>query len=306
MTSPLSNWLTGFSRQRQNHLEDFKTISIGTDVSDPHPPSGNSAKKTGKFGPGARSKLVTNAFENYNMSRPKLLVELENFILTRLNALSDGQAQMGKMNKEGDKDFCSDRLLIYKEAFQLYIDECNIYRPILAAVKHEYEAALMHEKNEVEKFSSLKVTSAIKEHEYQEQLKETESVHADQVKSLISHRINAQKELQRVTKENHQIRIINKNLEDKYNSLVQENIEIKSQVKSLTKGIGRMEEEKILLLEKDDNRRHENLSLKSAAQKSFDEIDRLRQVYTNTQPKTTTVVVQYKSTWIATQLNSIK
>jgi hypothetical protein len=85
------------------------------------------------------SKVTTHLVSSprtYVSSRPALLRQIDEYLHEKLSALS-----------ADDQAFTEDwlgnqRLKAYREAFQMYIDESNIYKPFLLALKHEYEVLL--------------------------------------------------------------------------------------------------------------------------------------------------------------------
>ena len=61
--------------------------------------------------------------------------EIEEFLVHNLNPISTDDTLT--------EDWLSNkRLRVYREAFQRFIDEFNIYKPFLNEVKYEYEATL--------------------------------------------------------------------------------------------------------------------------------------------------------------------
>ena len=68
-------------------------------------------------------------------SRPPLLKDIEDFLAQNLPpiAIAESLSEDWLSNK---------RLRVYRDAFQLFIDEFNIYKPFLNAVKYEYDATL--------------------------------------------------------------------------------------------------------------------------------------------------------------------
>ena len=135
MTSSLSNWLTGISKQRKM-IEVLKA----TEIEEPspqielRPPSGSPSKRNKASH--RSTKLVS--FENYNISRPSLLDELERFISSRLIAIKDSdRLQHDRSRETNEGSFASQRLQVYREAFQRYIEGAQILYICCKGRKHD-------------------------------------------------------------------------------------------------------------------------------------------------------------------------
>jgi hypothetical protein len=95
------------------------------DSSIPRPPSASKRSMAASM----------NSPRSYVPSRPPLLKDIEDFLSKKLGDISPGEPM--------SEDWLSNkRLRVYREAFQMYIDEFNIYKPFLNAVKYEYESTL--------------------------------------------------------------------------------------------------------------------------------------------------------------------
>ena len=113
------NWLgKGNSIAREN-----------LEITIPHPPSAS------KRSLGLTPNSALSSPRAYVPSRPPLLREIEEFLVHNLNPISTDDTLT--------EDWLSNkRLRVYREAFQRFIDEFNIYKPFLNEVKYEYEATL--------------------------------------------------------------------------------------------------------------------------------------------------------------------
>jgi hypothetical protein len=116
--SSTQTWLRGAERTSPTMFDGLE----------PQPPSTlRSSKGTGH---------VISSPRTYVPSRPVLLRQIDEYLHEKLSSLSTE-----------DQAFTEDwlgnqRLKAYREAFQMYIDESNIYKPFLLALKHEYEVVL--------------------------------------------------------------------------------------------------------------------------------------------------------------------
>ena len=76
----------------------------------------------------------------YVPSRPPLLHQIEEFLQQNLEKLA--LEDTTSITPQTEDWLANKRLKIYRDAFSLYINEFNIYKPFLLAVKHEYETVL--------------------------------------------------------------------------------------------------------------------------------------------------------------------
>lgn len=92
------------------------------------------ASTSGAIGPG-----------HDTISKPRLLIELEQFIETELAVLGlpgDGNIVTASATGAGGGEPSAARLQVYREAFRHFMDEFQTYKPFLSAVKNEYDSVL--------------------------------------------------------------------------------------------------------------------------------------------------------------------
>lgn len=167
------NWI---SRSGQKAGKNFLNMSI------PRPPSASK-----------RSIAATvNSPRSYVPSRPPLLRDIEEFLAKKLTDISTEEPMT--------EDWLSNkRLRVYREAFQLYIDEFNIYKPFLNAVKYEYECTLdffssrynqcgisvfLNSSFRSRNFVALKTDLVSKERENIQKLKAKDAAHENIIREL--------------------------------------------------------------------------------------------------------------------------
>lgn len=212
--------------------------------------------------------------ERYSITHPVLFEELKSMIARGEKDLSSEVKSGGIIDETMTK---LRRLQIYKNVFQRYIEECNIYRPVLSAVKYEYDQMLEHYRENFGSVASLHSQLAEKSDRFFIEIKKERSLHSEQMKALVEQRILAQKAMNASKKETlklaadcEQLKIANKRLK-------QENDEIKMNCSTLSVAITKFEEERTELLSKDIVRQADFVSMKNALQKAYNEIDLLRQ-----------------------------
>lgn len=82
------------------------------------------------------SNFIASPIRTYVPSRPQLLKQIEDYLHQNLSNLTPDDLLLTE-EWLGNK-----KLQIYREAFQMYINDSNVYKPFLMDVKHEYEVIL--------------------------------------------------------------------------------------------------------------------------------------------------------------------
>jgi len=259
------NW----SSKRNNQIRT--NTPRGNDVS-PRPPS------TSKRSSSASMKQKMPKFSSgrsYNIARPPLLLELEELIASQLSELE--QERMPTPDEPQTDDWLSmGRLKIYKDAFQRFIEEFNIYKPILSAIKFEYESAFDYFSSKARNHMSTKTEFVTYERQHSQKMAQKEQQHAAIVEALEAKNAEVEKKLAQKTKE---LQIANAEVDIlKLASAKAEAVadEIKSSCITLTNALKRNEQEKKELADAESGRLNEILALKVAFHKSSSELERLR------------------------------
>ena len=250
---------------------DFDSGRNSNDFS-PRPPSStkhsNSASVKNKF-----PKFGTT--RQYNIARPPLLVELEDFISSELKELKR-EMNVGNAQPETDDWLSMRRLKIYKDAFQRFIDEFTIYKPILTSIKHEYETAFDNFSSKARKHMSAKTEFVTFEREHIQKMSQKDEQHLAVVTELEEKMRTTEKKLEDKEKE---LRIANAQVDIlKLAAAKAEDIaeDVKRSCITLTNALKRNEAEKKELVEVDSEKQNEILSLKIAFHKASAELERLR------------------------------
>ncbi|BFZ19882.1 hypothetical protein BsWGS_22921 [Bradybaena similaris] len=92
-----------------------------------------------------RSVLEENTRKSHGAPKPRFLEQLENFLQKELRALGVADVQPNEL-----------RLQAYREVFEYLIDDFKTYKPLLAAVKNEYEMMLAHQRQQIRELEPLK------------------------------------------------------------------------------------------------------------------------------------------------------
>jgi hypothetical protein len=272
------NW----SLKRNNHVagnappggndRNTDTGRRSNDIVSPRPPS------TSKRSTSASMKHKMPKFTStrqYNISRPPLLIELEQFIASQLDDLKR-ESNLNTTEPETDDWLSMRRLKIYKDAFQRFIEEFNIYRPILTAIKYEYETAFDYFSSKARNHMSTKTEFVTYEREHTQKMAQKDQQHDLKVAALEAKNAAVEKKLADKIKE---LRIMNAQVDIlKLATLQAEDVaeDVKRSCITLTNALKRNEEEKKELSEGEAGRTTEILAFKVAFHKSSGDLERLR------------------------------
>ena len=239
----------------------------------PRPPS-TSKRSTSASMKHKMPKFTASSSRQYNIARPPLLVELEQFIASQLDDVS--RESNSSEQPETDDWLSMRRLMIYKDAFQRFIEEFNIYKPILSAIKYEYETAFDYFSSKARNHLSTKTEFVTYERAHTQKLAQKDQQHEAALAALQEKNVLLEKKLAEKTKElqitQAQVDIL------KLATAKAEDIteDIKKSCITLTNALKRNEVEKKGLADAESGRLSEILVLKNAFHKSGGDLERLR------------------------------
>jgi Translin-associated factor X-interacting N-terminus len=130
-------------------------------------------------------------FERYNMMRPALLEDLKMMLSRGLESIQNEKSK--RKNQNDEMHVKLQTLQLHKEVFQKFIDECNIYRPVLSSIKYEYDKMLDFYATGFGSVTSLHSQLVQKDEFLANETKRMNELHAEQMKSLVEQRLIAQK-----------------------------------------------------------------------------------------------------------------
>ena len=221
-----------------------------------------------------RPKVQTITYERYNMMKPALLEEMKSHIQRGLSSIE---------HNASDKDINDElttrlrTLNVHREAFQKFIDECNIYRPVLSSIKHEYEKTLDFYSSNFDSVISLHAELASKNVEFKNETKHLNEDHAENMNTLVDQRLVAQKALNHSKKEQARVLKDHDEMKKMYEKMKYESEEAQTSISSLSVALTRAEVERVEALQQKADVEMEVLELKNSLSKVQDKNDRLRQ-----------------------------
>ncbi|KAK2560625.1 Translin-associated factor X-interacting protein 1 [Acropora cervicornis] len=89
--------------------------------------------------------LQTNEFMPKGVHKPKFLEQLEAFLQKELRSLDCAEVIPSER-----------RLQAFREVFEYLIEDFKTYKPLLSAIKHEYEMMLVHQREKIRELEPLK------------------------------------------------------------------------------------------------------------------------------------------------------
>lgn len=206
---------------------------------------------------------VTN-FKQYRSTRPALLEELNALLNSRLQ--KDAVTDDARMHN----------FQVYREAFQRFIDDFNIYKQFLTSVKHEYDSHIEKFAYEIRTVTSLRTELATKEQEYGMLLRTVERAQEHKMVDIDNEKRGLEKNLKEQAVALKNLQSDNVRLTAAANKAIKDFEELRATCNTLTNSLSRLEAERRVNQATQAAKVHEFIALKSTAQKSLDEIDRLR------------------------------
>jgi len=206
---------------------------------------------------------ITN-FKQYRSTRPALLEELNSMLNSRLQ--KDAVTDDARMHN----------FQIYREAFQRFIDDFNIYKQFLTSVKHEYDSHIEKFAYEIRTVTGLRTELATKEQEYGMLLRTVERAQEHKMVDIDNEKRGLEKSLKEQAAVLKNLQSDNVRLTTSANKAIKDFEELRATCNTLTNSLSRLEAERRVNQATQAAKVHEFIALKSTAQKSLDEIDRLR------------------------------
>lgn len=182
-----SSWIAGAKQALSKSLAavgNKKEIRL-----EPRPPEGAFKRSGVKSSASAVPSSIT--FERYNMTSPALLGDMKAMLSQGLEGIEKGKS--GKKNIIDEISYKLQVLQVHQEVFQKFIEECNIYRPILSSIKHSYEQLLEYYASNFGSITRLHAELAFKDELFADETRRLNELSAEQMKSLVEQRLTAQK-----------------------------------------------------------------------------------------------------------------
>ncbi|XP_040427277.1 translin-associated factor X-interacting protein 1 isoform X3 [Cygnus olor] len=141
--------------------------------------SGQTVLKSHKPCCAPEERMSSNKQALLTIPKPRYLEQLESYLRKELQYLD--------LTKRNSQEL---RLQPYREIFEFFIDNFKTYKPLLSAIKNEYEATLAHQKETIHALEPLKAMVATVSEECSQQilaLQEKEKVEINMLKQEKQH-----------------------------------------------------------------------------------------------------------------------
>jgi hypothetical protein len=210
-------------------------------------------------------------------------------LLSTVNAMV-AQGLRSLEANEGEGDSKLQRLAVYKGAFQYLINEFNIYKPFLSAVKNEYDTLIDNFGDDLSTISDLKVEMKMKEHQFVIKMKtKDKSFRADLI-AKSSHILSLEKELLKKDDEMFAFKAKSEQTAHKNVKLEKDLTDLRKSCEILTSSLTRCEEEKRSFLSNDSGRQRELQAAKMAVTKANEEVERIRNMLNDSETAQATLI----------------
>ena len=215
------------------------------------------------------------------IERSNLLSAIDAMVSTGLRSLS---------KSDSSEDIQMLRLKVYRDAFQHLINEFNLYKPFLTAVKNEYDTLIDTFSNDLRMVSDLKMELRMKEHEFSVKLKANQQSFRSDLIGKSTQILNLTKELQKKDDHIASLKSGFEQTEQRNIVLEKELNELRKSCEVLTNSLTRSDEEKRLLQLNDTEMQRDLQGSKMAIQKANEELERVRNLLSDAESVQATLV----------------
>ncbi len=185
------------------------------------------------------------------------------------------EAGLKELSMHGNEyDTKLQKLEIYKSAFQHLINEFNLYRPFLSAVKNEYDSVIERLSEDIRSVSALRVETVMKEQDHAVKMKSKEQAFRTEISAKNSQILALERELKKRDEDLAAWKEKFENNEAKHLRINTEVIELRNSCQILTNSLTRAEDEKRLLISTEMGTKVEMQNAKNSLAKANEEVER--------------------------------
>lgn len=253
------SWLNSEHTKPTGIADSSEVVSgsvVDNEYEKPHPPQTPT--------PSVAKYLKSTKFKAYKSTRPDLLNDLN-------RALSEG---LNKLASEGHADESKARLAVFKDVFQLFIENFTIYRPFLTSIKHEYESAIDKLVEDLDSYATIDSQTEMREQAHLAKTLHIQHAYDRKVADLEEKVSSLEKSLSRTEKERRSAQQEVRKIYDANVVLQKESDEMRSTCVTLTGSLTRLEEERKKAANLEAATQQELTSYKLSEQKAIAEIER--------------------------------
>ena len=231
-------------------------------------------------------------FEPYQLSNPPLLGAINDIVNSGLNKLGpakganalDMQSSSAieiplQSRQEGDLA----RLEVFREAFQRFIDDFNIYKPFLEQVKYEYDNIVSQQTETVKVNTNIKLQLVATEESYKQKMREMEVNHELKLNEALRQKTKSDVKLAKKTEKLTKLELETNDLKKEKDKLRVEFSETQITCLTLTNALSRYEEDSKYKQASEKQRNQDIVTLKANYVKATEEITRLRDLLSEMQ-----------------------
>ena len=214
--------------------------------------------------------------------------ERTNLLSTVNNMVSQGLKNLA--TQDCNSDYSMQRLQVYRDAFQHLINEFNLYKPFLSAVKNEYDSIIDNFGDDLRSVADIKVELRMKDQDFSSKMKAKDQSFRNELVARSSQILSLEKELRKKDDDIAAMKSHFEQTEQKNAKLERELSELRKSCEVLTNSLTRSEEEKRQFQANDSGRQRELQSAKMAVQKANEELERIRNMLNDAESVQATLV----------------
>jgi len=240
-------------------------------------------------------------FHPYSSTRPQLLEEINERVTTGLIHIQRMQAYEQQRQQQEQSSYddlkqrhqqpatesepimgstsasCqSDRLHVFREAFQLFLEENTLYKPFLTEVAREYDNTIDKLRDELRQAVTAQVELSSQRQEHEDAIRVIRIETEEKIAEVIRQMQQSDKKLAAAERRAKMLEEEAVALRESTAQARQEWGEMRLSCTTLSKSLGRLEEDRKRTLAIESQRQAEFVSLRIESQKANDEAERLR------------------------------
>lgn len=246
-------------------------------------------------------------FQAYKSTRPDLLGDLTRMVEDGLSKVTKTMPRgPSNVHDETDDLFVAERLRIYSDAFQKFIDESTIYQHFLQDTKDTYDSYIFTILDKLAVFNSNAAQVSKREIELAKQIEQLKDTHNEQVNKLQSNIRVLEGRIVGMENDKLQVQAEYAKGREGVTQMKKEFDEMKNTCATLTSGLSRMEDEHRHYQAIEAGRLTEITYLRASEQKLNEEIERLQQIVQNMEQIQSSMVSQDIVTNLETTVEGLR
>lgn len=235
----------------------------------------------------------TQIFENHRkeVASPNILNKTTPLFVELNDIINSGLSKINNVNRPMSGDGF-ERLEVFQDAFQRFIESFHKYKPFLSAVKYEYEFCIDELREKIKSTYNVQTELVASEQEHTVKIHTLEAKHEAKLLAISKEKSALEEIIVQRDRKIFELKDDAMRIKESTASTFREYEENRSTCITLTKALQRFEEEKRKYLAQDTIRRQQLIDLHLSEAKSNDECEKLRQLVQDMEMHQSTLVSQ--------------